>query len=69
MKACTLTYLLLSSAFVVVNRLTLCNLQPWIDEVMLLDTVYNAAVHGSCETTACLRHGHCYPPWAQKNAK
>ena len=41
------TYLLVSLAFVAVNLLTLQNLLPWIDEVMILDTAYQAAFQGS----------------------
>ena len=51
----TLTYFLLSMAFIAFNLITLSNLPPWIDEVMILDTSYNAAVHGSWETTAWYR--------------
>lgn len=49
------TYILLSLIFVVVNLITLGNLVPWIDEVMILDTSCNAAVHGTWETTAWCR--------------
>lgn len=48
-------YVLLSLAFIILNVITLCNLPPWIDEVMMLDTSYNMAVHGSWETTAWYR--------------
>ena len=60
-RACIYTYVLVSLAFVVVNLVTLCNLPPWIDEVMMLDTSYNAAVHGSWETTAWYRVVGQYP--------
>ena len=55
------TYTLLSLAFIVANLVTVCNLPPWIDEVMMLDTSYNAAVHGSWETTAWYRVVGQYP--------
>ncbi len=55
------TYILLSLAFIIVNLITLYNLAPWIDEVMFLDTSYNAAVHGSWETTAWYRVAGKYP--------
>ena len=55
------TYTLLSLAFIVVNLVTVYNLPPWIDEVMMLDTSYNAAVHGSWETTAWYRVVGQYP--------
>lgn len=42
----TWTYVLLSVAFVALNFCTLNNLLPWLDEVMLLDTAYNAAFRG-----------------------
>ena len=48
-------YILLSLVFVIVNLITLSNLAPWIDEVMMLDTSYNMAVHSSWETTAWYR--------------
>lgn len=57
----TFTYVLLSLAFIVVNLATLDNLTPWIDEVMFLDTSYNAAFHGSWETTAWYRVAGQYP--------
>lgn len=60
-SVCTYTYVLLSLAFVIVNIFTLSNLTPWIDEVMFLDTSYNAAVHGSWETTAWYRVAGQYP--------
>ena len=60
-KVCTYTYVLLSLAFIVVNVLTLSNQPPWIDEVMMLDTSYNKAVHGSWETTAWYRVAGQYP--------
>lgn len=60
-NACTYTYVLLSLAFIVVNVFTLSNLSPWIDEVMMLDTSYNMAVHGSWETTAWYRVAGQYP--------
>lgn len=50
-----ISYVLLSLAFIIVNVITLSNLVPWIDEVMFLDTSYNAAFHGSWETTAWYR--------------
>ena len=55
------TYLLVSLAFVAVNLLTLQNLLPWIDEVMILDTAYQAAFQGSWETTAWYRVAGQYP--------
>ena len=57
----TYTYVLLSLAFIIVNIFTLSNLVPWIDEVMFLDTSYNAAFHGSWETTAWYRVAGQYP--------
>lgn len=60
-RACIYTYVLLSLAFIIINLVTLCNLPPWIDEVMMLDTSYNAAVHGSWETTAWYRVVGQYP--------
>ena len=67
---CIYTYALLSLVFIIVNIITLSNLPPWIDEVMFLDTSYNAALHGSWETTAWYRVvGHfpfsTYPPLYQ----
>lgn len=47
--------------FIIVNLITLSNLAPWIDEVMILDTSYNAAVHGTWETTAWYRVAGQYP--------
>ena len=61
MKSLIYTYALLSLTFIIVNLVTLCNLPPWIDEVMMLDTSYNAAVHGSWETTAWYRVVGQYP--------
>ena len=55
------TYVLLSLAFIIVNLATLSNLAPWIDEVMMLDTSYNAAFHGRWETTAWYRVVGEYP--------
>ena len=55
------TYILLSLAFIILNVVTLSNLAPWIDEVMMLDTAYNMAVHGSWETTAWYRVVGQYP--------
>ena len=55
------TYVLLSLTFIIVNLITLNNQVPWIDEVMFLDTSYNAAVHGSWETTAWYRVAGQYP--------
>lgn len=55
------TYVLLSLAFIIVNLVTLSNLSPWIDEVMMLDTSYNMAIHGSWETTAWYRVAGQYP--------
>ena len=55
------TYILLSLAFIIVNLITLSNLAPWIDEVMMLDTSYNMAVHGFWETTAWYRVVGQYP--------
>lgn len=60
-RACICTYVLLSLAFIIINLVTLCNLPPWIDEVMMLDTSYNMAVHGSWETTAWYRVVGQYP--------
>ena len=54
-------YYLLSLAFITVNLITLSNLFPWIDEVMMLDTSYNAAFHGAWETTAWYRVAGQYP--------
>lgn len=64
------TYILLSLTFIIVNLITLGNLVPWIDEVMILDTSYNAAVHGTWETTAWYRVAgqspfSTYPPLYQ----
>ncbi len=66
----TWTYVLLSLAFVALNFCTLNNLMPWIDEVMLLDTAYNAAFRGIWETTAWYRVAgqtpfSTYPPLYQ----
>ena len=63
-------YVLLSQAFIIVNLITLSNLTPWVDEVMMLDTSYNAAFHGSWETTAWYRMARqspfsTYPPLYQ----
>lgn len=55
------TYVLLSLAFIIVNLITLSNLRPWIDEVMMLDTSYNAAFHGAWGTTAWYRVTGQYP--------
>ena len=60
-RVCIYTYVLLSWVFIIVNLVTICNLPPWIDEVMMLDTSYNAAVHGSWETTAWYRVVGQYP--------
>ena len=54
-------YVLLSMAFAFVNAITLSHLLPWIDEVMMLDTSYNMAFHGSWETTAWYRVAGEYP--------
>ena len=69
-SVCANTYMLLSLAFIIVNLFTLSTLTPWIDEVMFLDTSYNAAVHGSWETTAWYRVAgqspfSTYPPLYQ----
>ncbi len=69
-RSCTVVYILLSLAFIIVNLITLSNLTPWIDEVMMLDTAYNAAFHGSWETTAWYRVAgqrpfSTYPPLYQ----
>jgi len=48
-------------AFIIVNVFTLENLAPWIDEVMFIDTSYNAAVHDAWETTAWYRVAGQYP--------
>lgn len=61
MSKCNYTYVVLSLAFIVVNVITLGNLAPWIDEVMMLDTSYNAAFHGRWETTAWYRVAGQYP--------
>lgn len=61
MSKCSHTYVLLSLAFIIVNLLTLNHLRPWIDEVMMLDTAYNAAFHGRWETTAWYRVVGQYP--------
>ena len=45
----------------IVNLITLRHLAPWVDEVMMLDTAYNAAFHGSWETTAWYRVVGQYP--------
>lgn len=55
------TYILLSLFFITINIITLSNLTPWIDEVMMLDTSYNMAVHGSWETTAWYRVAGQHP--------
>lgn len=55
------TYVLLSLAFIIANLVTLSNLAPWIDEVMMLDTSYNMAFHGRWETTAWYRVVGEYP--------
>jgi len=57
----TTCYGLLSLLFIAVNIFTLGNLPPWIDEVMMLDTSYNMAFHGSWETTAWYRVVGQYP--------
>ena len=54
-------YVLLSMAFAFAGAITLGNLPPWIDEVMMLDTSYNMAFHGSWETTAWYRVVGQYP--------
>lgn len=55
------TYVLLSLAFIIANLVTQSNLAPWIDEVTMLDTSYNAAFHGRWETTAWYRVVGEYP--------
>ncbi len=55
------TYCLLSLVFIAINILTLSNLPPWIDEVMFLDTSYNAAFHGTWQTTAWYRVAGQHP--------
>ena len=60
-RSCVFTYVLLSLAFITVNIVTFSNRLPWIDEVMFLDTSYNAAVHGSWATTAWYRVAGQYP--------
>lgn len=60
-RSCIFTYVLLSLAFITVNIVTFSNRPPWIDEVMFLDTSYNAAVHGSWATTAWYRVAGQYP--------
>ena len=57
----TYAYILLSLVFVVLNLFTLNNLAPWVDEAMFIDTSYNAAIHGSWETTAWYRVVGEYP--------
>lgn len=59
--SCNSIFVLLSLVFFAINVITLNNLSPWIDEVMMLDTSYNAAVHGSWETTAWYRVAGEYP--------
>lgn len=54
-------YILLSLVFIIINVITIENLLPWIDEVMFLDTSYNAAFHGSWSTTAWYRVAGQYP--------
>ena len=54
-------YVPLSLPFLIANLFTLENLAPWIDEVMFLDTSYNAAVHGVWETTAWYRVAGQHP--------
>lgn len=61
MSKCYCIYVLLSLAFIVVNLFTLSNLLPWIDEVMFIDTAYNAAFHGKWETTAWYRVAGQHP--------
>lgn len=60
-RTCIFTHILLSLVFITVNFVTLSNLPPWIDEVMMLDTSYNMAVHSSWETTAWYRVVGQYP--------
>ena len=60
-RLCIYTYMLLSMVFIIVNISTLRHLTPWIDEVMMLDTSYNAAFHGAWETTAWYRVAGEYP--------
>ncbi len=60
-RAYIYTYILLSLTFMIVNIITLSNLPPWIDEVMMLDTSYNMAIHGSWETTAWYRVAGQHP--------
>ena len=55
------TYVLLSLVFIFANLATLSHLVPWIDEVMMLDTSYNAVFHGRWETTAWYRVVGQYP--------
>lgn len=55
------TYLFLSLVFTVINLFTLKNVMPWIDEVMFLDTSYNAVYHHSWSTTAWYRVAGEYP--------
>ena len=55
------TYLFLSLVFLVINWVTLKNVMPWIDEVMFLDTSYNAVFHHSWSTTAWYRVAGEYP--------
>lgn len=55
------TYLFLSLVFTVINWVTLKNVMPWIDEVMFLDTSYNAVFHHFWSTTAWYRVAGEYP--------
>lgn len=55
------TYLFLSLVFTVINLFTLKNVMPWIDDVMFLDTSYNAVYHDSWSTTAWYRVAGEYP--------
>lgn len=55
------TYLFLSLVFTVINLFTLKNVMPWIDEVMFLDTSYNAVYHHTWSTTAWYRVAGEYP--------
>lgn len=56
-----ITYIGISVLFIIINLVTLHNLMPWVDEVMFLDTSYNAAMHGHWETTAWYRVMGEYP--------
>ena len=56
-----LLFLLFSVLPVCIALSGLSSMTPWIDEVMMLDTSYNMAVHGAWETTAWYRVVGQYP--------